>query len=316
MDQLDLMIVRSLLTDTHNYSFRSEVRESVSSQARKLGVSEPTLRSRVKGYAKSGFLRGWSLFFNPSVTGHRAAQVSLDVLPPSSKHDAVRKIRLIDGVFYTTRYHGNRVGACLIYDDEDSLRKHLELMARIANAEHVGHGQLMFPPCTYFPTSSDLAIIKAIQERPNLTYSLVARATHFSTKTVKRRLNRMISEGAVFVAPKMDFRQVKGSIPADVYVYYTDPKWARDTQENALKTVERFLVYSTPGSPEFVYALVFLENVEQANEILDSLKALSGVKEAYVDLIEEHAEQYTTLTKNIGRLEAESRKAEVVTRRL
>ncbi len=166
MDRVDLQIVRSLLTDTHHYPFRSEVRESIASIARRLGISEPTVRKRIGGLSESGFLAGWGLSVNPGIFGQRAAQVWLDVFPSSSKQDAIRKIRLIDGVFYTCRHHENRVGVCLLYDDEHTLEKRLELMARIANAENISHGQILFPPCSYRLTHSDLAVIRTIQEKP------------------------------------------------------------------------------------------------------------------------------------------------------
>lgn len=302
MDKLDVSIMRSLFSDVHRYPSRSEIRESMSSLARKINVSEPTLRSRVNGYEKSGFLKGWSVFVNPNLIGQHVGQVHLDVLPPSSKDDALKKIKLIDGVWLIAKYHGNTVAVGLFYDNEASLMKRVELMTRITNAEHVVHGQILFPPCDYRFTRNDMAIITSIQERPGLAYSSIAKEMHLSTRTVRRRLNRMLHERALFMAPKLDFREMTGAIGADVFVFYVNKEAARQTERRVLALVDKVLVASIPGGPEHLYASLVLENLEQAEEILNGVKRLEGVGEVYVDLIEEHLPQYQVFKEQIETL--------------
>ncbi len=142
-----------------------------------------------------------------------------------------------------------------------------------------------------------------------MDYASIAKATHLSSKTVKRRLDRMIKEYAVFVAPKFDFVSLRGTIPADIFMKFEDSKWTREVDESVFAAIGSAVAYSTAGSPEYFYALTFLDNVEQASRIASSLKDIEGVKEAYVDLIEEHWAQYSVLTKNVERLASLSRVA-------
>lgn len=273
----------------------------MSSLARKLGISEPTLRSRVNGYLRSGFFGGWSLLINPNATGHSSVLMHLDVLPPSSKNDAVAKIRLVDGVWDAPKYHGNTLGVALFYDTEATLKKRMELIARIANSERIAYGHIPFPPCSYGFTSADLAILEIIQENPGMTYSSISRKTGLSTKTVRRRLGRMMQERALFVAPRVDHRRLKGAIGADLFIVYTNEQAGRDTERGVLKLVEKVHVASVRGR-EILWVGMILQTLGEADEILSAAKMLEGVREAYVDLVEEHVSQYEVFTDELKRL--------------
>ncbi len=301
MDALDRSILRSLFTDIQ-YPARPKIRESVSALARELHVSETTVRSRVNAYLRSGFLRGWSLFVNPNLVGEHVAQACFDVRPPSAKEDVIEKIRLIDGVWYIAKYHEDAVGVGFFYEDEDSLKTRLELMARIASAEHFSCGELRFPPSAYQFSLTDVAIIKSVEGEPGRAFASIARETRLSTRTVRRRLHRMIEEHVLFTVPIMDFRKARELIAADIFVFYTTREVARDVERAVLAMVDKIMVAAIPGSPDHLYVSVFLENLADAHEILVKLRSLDGVKEAHVNLIEEHLPQYQSFRKQIVEL--------------
>jgi DNA-binding Lrp family transcriptional regulator len=264
-------------------------------------MSQRTLKKRIKEYTTSGFLQGWEVFVNPVAVQSNSAQVHLDVWPTASKQDVIRKLRLIDGVWYIANYHGNDLGVGLYYDDGDSLKSRLELMARIANSEHVAHGQVLFPPCGYRFRPTDLAIIRSVRGGPWQTYASIAKQTRISTRTVRRRLARMIADRALFVAPLLDFKCLKGVIGADLFVFYVNKRAAATGREKILSVISNDFVFAAQGPDHSYYALL-LENVSQLSEIQNRVKDFEEVRDAYVELIEDHLSQHRTHKAKIERL--------------
>lgn len=301
LDKLDIAILRSLFLDVTNYPARSDIHESLSSIARKLDVSEVTLRSRVAGFMRSGYLKGWGVFVNPNAIGQRVAQVHLDVLPPSSKQDAIHKIKLIDGVWIVADYFENTLGVGIYYEDESSLRSRVELMSRIANAEHVLYDEVPFPPCNHKFTQTDLAIIRGVQSGPRWTYAYIAKQTRLSTRTVRRRLDRMIRERALFITPKIDFRRLHG-IAVDLFVFCTTTELTRKAETKIWSIYRDKIVLAKLGGPKHAFFHLTLGNIPERKEILNLVKQLEGVQEAYAEPVVEHLEQYQVFKDQIERL--------------
>lgn len=301
LDRLDIAILRSLFLDVNNCPARSEIHESLSSIARKLDLSEVALRCRVNGLTRSGFLKGWSVFLNPNAIGQRVAQVHLDVLPPSSKQNVIRKIRLVDGVWMVIDYLENTLAVGIYYEDESSFRNRVELMSRIANAEHVLYGETPFPSCNHKFTQADLAIIRGVQGEPWQTYASIACQAGLSARTVRRRLNRMIDERALFITPKLDFRRLKG-IAVDLFVFCDDKELARNAEKKILSLYGDRIVAAMLGGPKHLCISLVFDNVSERNEILSRVRQLQGVRKTYAELIEERLEQYQTFKNQIERL--------------
>ena len=80
--------------------FRRSGFESFEGLAKKLGVDDQTVRSSLKRFQDSGFLRGWSAILNPHVFGMEAESVILRTPKLSSRTNSeiVAQLMLIDGV--------------------------------------------------------------------------------------------------------------------------------------------------------------------------------------------------------------------------
>lgn len=313
MDKLDVQVLRALFTDVRLNPAQSQIRASIAGLARELHVSEPTLRSRVRNYERSGFLNGWGLFVNPNLIGLGVAQVRLDVRPPATTEDAIEKIGLMNGVWYIASYHGNALGVGFYFEDDLDLKRQVQLMARIANSERTDSGRVTFPSCSFRLTSADLAIIASIQEEPGRAYASVARDTGLSSRTVRRHLNRMVLEGAVFAAPRLDPRKVRGAVFADVFVFYASGKVDQDLRKEVLTLLDPSLIAVIPGGPDHTYAGVILDNVAGASELVSRLRSIEGVKAAFVELVEGHRQQYEVFALQVRKL-SEARRAKVAVR--
>jgi DNA-binding Lrp family transcriptional regulator len=291
MDGRDIALLRALILDIHGYPARSEVRETQASIARKLHLSKQTVKHRIDGYRNSGFLKRWQIFLNPKLIGQELAQVHLDVIPPSSKGDVIAKIRLVDGVWHIANMYGNALGVGLSYENETALRNRLQLIARICNSEQVSLGRIPFPSCGYRFAPIDLAIIRAANGDPWQSNESIAKRAGVSTRTVKRRLDSMIRERAIFVTPNLDVTRLKGTIVADLMVFFAGMSPASEAEQEVARIINEKFVSAVKG-PGYSYSEMLLGNIAEKSGILTRVKMLDGVKEAYLDLVEEHLPQH------------------------
>ena len=98
MDSLDIRIIRNVLESSATSPLDANVRKSLSSIARRLDVDENTVKNRIQGLKRSGFLKGWWVAINPNLVGQKMAQIWFDVGSSSAKQEVIKKVSLIPGV--------------------------------------------------------------------------------------------------------------------------------------------------------------------------------------------------------------------------
>lgn len=304
VDDLDVTILRSLFSDVHHFPARSEIRESPSSLARKLRISEPTLRARLNRFRMSGFLQGWHVFLNPNVVREHCAQVHLEMRSSAGKSDVIDSLRLLDGVFLIARWHEDAVGVGLYYEGTDTLRNRLDLLRRLAGSDHAAVGTVDFPPCSHRFTQTDLAIVSCIEDAPRMEYAAIGEKARVSAKTARRRLDRMIRDHALFVTPTLNYRELRGALAADVLIFYESPGVARQTEARVLRLLDNVLVACIPGGTEHVWASVHLNSPSESDELQTRLRRLNGVREAYVNVIDDHVQVCETFRRQVEKLAA------------
>jgi DNA-binding Lrp family transcriptional regulator len=302
LDSLDVAVLRWLMMGFEEYPARAEIRESYSLAAKRLNVSEGTLRNRILRLEESGYLSGLGVFLNPNGGGQHMAAIRLDVLPPSAKDAVVRKLELIEGVWRIMKCQSNSLILGTYYEDDASLGNKVELMSRIANSENIFCREIRFPACDYEFKPMDFDIIRCVQESPRMRYETIAKRTHLSTKTVWRRLNKMIQDRAIFVTLKLDATKSKGAIIANLILVHQCGEDARELEQKAIALVGDSMFSAILGSPGFCYFELMLDNVAKSTSILNEAKRLDNVEDAYMDIVEEDAESFIPFREQVERL--------------
>lgn len=288
--------------DMMNNPLNSSIHEAQTSIARKLQISESTVRNRLReGGEIARFFRGWSAVINPSTIDSHSAHLYVDVEPPSLKVEVIHETKLIDGVWYIANLHGDELGFGLLYEDEKSLEEKVELISSISRSEHVDYSEIIFPQSDYQFTYADLVIMKAAQGNPWQTFESVAERAGLSTRTVKRRLSRMIEARAFYLTPILNYKSLAGAIGADLMVFYEDIQVARRAEKEIFSIVESFLLSAIRGRVHSYFPLI-LRNVSQATEITNHIKEVDGVKRAFLGLVDEHIPLYHVFLEQIEAL--------------
>lgn len=286
-DTLDIAVLRSLVSDIHRYPARSEIRESSSSLARKLRVSEAAVRKRISSFSATGFQQGWVVMVNPGALGEKMGIVRLEVRHPRTKEDVVRELQLLEDLWYIIDYWGPGLTISFYFRDERSLRRRIELFASIANAERVDFGEIGFPRCGHRFSRIDLAIVRAMWDSPNESYGTIARRAGFSPRTVKRRLDRMIAAAALFVVPRVDLTALRGMIPGALSVFYEGEEGRARNEPVVLSLVGSRVLAPSTGAHQAWIPFV-MGNLSEGRELLARVGQLVGVRAAYLDVAVRH----------------------------
>jgi DNA-binding Lrp family transcriptional regulator len=302
LDILDVRIVREFVQDRGMYPLQSDIRQSSKKVAGKLKIDEATVRYRIKNLRGSGFLKNWYVLPNPGLSFLRVAHMRLDIpqVRSTTKHDVIKKIRLIQGVWMIINHFGSSMRVVLYFGHEASLKKQIELIAEISNCDDLLYREIHFPRCTIGLTEHDLTLVTSIQTDPTKSYDGIAKETGMSNKTVKRRLERMIRGRALFVIPSFVPRALHGAILAELFVVYDSPENTARTNDGIASHLDQNLMSAQLGDPEHTFFLLVITNISQANEILDWVRQQPGVKSAFMDLVEERIEQYEVFGQQLA----------------
>ena len=74
------------------------------------------------------------------------------------KHDVIRKIKLIQGVWMIINHFGSSMRVVLYFGHEASLKKQIELITEISNCDDLLYREIHFPRCTIGLTEHDLTL--------------------------------------------------------------------------------------------------------------------------------------------------------------
>ena len=94
MDELDLKILRSLISERAVSPSNASVNLSLRGIAARLGADDMTVRYRYKRLQESGCMSVWSLLVNPTFFGYKVTDLMVDVQPESGKPDMIRKTQV------------------------------------------------------------------------------------------------------------------------------------------------------------------------------------------------------------------------------
>ena len=304
---MDIEIFREILDPRGAYPFQSDFRKSFRTIARKLNVDEATVRSRLKKLHQSGFVNDLRVVPIPSLIDLRLGICRFDVNPESMKEDVIRKIRLIQGVWLIHSNLGSSLRIALFFEDNHSLKKQIELISRISNSEKVVSAEIHFPQCEIALSEADWNIVRTIHLDPLKSCNAISNETGLSNKTVKRRLERLLREKALYVVPSLELRSLRGALLAELLIFYSNSESRKEVNEKLIPRLEEYFMSYQVGVPELSLFYLLINNISQVRETLDWVKQQKGVMAAYLDLVEEHVELCDFIDE---RLEKKSHKSQ------
>lgn len=282
-DDLDIRIIKALASPS---SFQWDVRVSYAQVAAGLHVDEETVRHRLKHMNDVRFLRGWQLMLNPALLGREAAIVELRVGDSESKPEVIARLKLLEGVMLIDDLYGKELAVLTLYENPSTLERQVRLFASLCGGPTPPvPWKLGFPPCKLIPTATDWRIMQALRREGRGRLSDVARSLRLSTKTVKRRMTRLVDGNAFYLDPILDLGKV-GGVRCRFWVT-SEASWKEAVDQTILSGLQRII--STHTAPrEYSLFIAHLANLSEVRERLVWMRQLRGVREVRSTIEVEH----------------------------
>src|SRR5881409_131895 len=187
-------------------------KKSYTEIASKLGVDEETVRNRIKHLRDSGFLLGYRIVPNPALLGRAFASLRIEFKDRDSKQAAIPRLAQTGGVINIGSTYDKSVLVTMFADENQDFPK------LIANTGI--DGQVTLVPGLGLRTTSfrmtrlDWEIVSLMLRDAERKLDEIAKQLRVSTRTVKRRVNMMMEDAAIFAMPIVDLRRTEGISPA------------------------------------------------------------------------------------------------------
>lgn len=307
MDKLDIAIIRELFQGKPTSPTRPEIKLSYRAVAKRLHSSEGTVRTRARKLVDSGFIRGWVIHPNLNTMGLRECVLLVDA-GGGPKGSVVERLGLIEGTVLLVNYHGTGIGMVFIYKDEKSLRRKLDLIAKVAGGPVQWYADIPYPPCSLTLGLVDWRIIACLQRRISSSYADVGRELGLSARSIKRRVVRMTAGGAAFILASGDESKLRDTLRCDLHVRWGDPDLRGPSEAELLRFLEDYNFFSGLWTTFSAFNLM-VPSVPLAKELLEKASSLGGVDGARIEFVQERRETYDALSDLIDEKVAELARA-------
>ncbi len=285
LDRIDIRLLGQLARGMSAHDFQPEVKGVYGRIAKKLGLDEDTVRKRMERLESTGVIRGWQVVLNPNVLGLKMFVIWMSVSPQLRVEEAVRKIRLVHGVASIARLVGDVLGVGIFCESEQVFRRSVGLISELAETKELTTYVVDQPGTEVELTTTDWQIIKALRPDPLVRYSEMAKKLGLSSRTVTRRLLRLLEGNVVFFLPNIDFGLCEGLSCVDLFVTYTASSLKREVDRSIFTKFEDYILRAGWGSANYGHFEFLVPNVRVAQEIVVWTRGLRGVREARLNFV-------------------------------
>lgn len=248
--------------------------------ARVLKLAPGTAKARVRRLEKDGVITGYEIYPSWTQLGMYRAAYLFHCPDLKLKAEALPALHRVEGAIGLEEFLGPGIGLEFCYRNEDELRRRVKrTSALLGDATPMAYVPFPALPAKTPLTRLDWRIIKAFRHGANRPLPAVAKELKVSTRTVRRRLDRMWKEGSIDTTAKLDLGRVSNHIFANFLV--------RFGQERDPATAQRFkrafdgewaYCWAPPDRrvASLVMGLVFRSPVE-VSLMVNKMQAIEGV---------------------------------------
>lgn len=282
---MDARILRELIGDVTAQRLQTNPRRPYSKISERLNISEDTVRFRVRRLYQSGFLRDLPLGLNPRAIGYAASFVFLSVDSERVRNEVADTVRRLPGVLWIVTYSPPSLGFLLTYrtrEERDARISPIRPFAQPGTLVVVDH---TFPAVEGELRATDWQIVQALANAPRMRISAVAARVGTTTRTVRRRLHRMVEGQTFYVFPDVNIGALSGPIPMSLATFYTDPEAKTRDQAKLLANFEPAYLLTTSSEPAYAAYVFLVPNLSVAETIRTFAGGLPGVRFAALRLL-------------------------------
>jgi DNA-binding Lrp family transcriptional regulator len=300
MDELDIKIIRELLQPTPFAPSREGQRKSLRKMGKKLGVGGEAVAKRVDRLVRSGFIKGFPLILNVNLLGLKAGALVMDVGASTPRRQLAEKLSLIDGVLIVQTHVEGSIGIVFCCEDRETLQKKADLISTVAGARSTMLTRVPFPESAISLSKSDWNIISKLEGNVDKPLKEISEELELSSRTVKRRMARLVKNNIIFTLASSNVGAIREAVLADLVVEYDSPDARPKIDETLLELLDPYYFSTGPWESYGLFALI-LPSISKVREILETVRRMSGIKSARLELVEDRYEYYGYLYEAVER---------------
>src|SRR2546427_1314905 len=264
--------------------------------AAKLGVDEETIRNRVKRLRDTGFFLGYRLVPNPVLLGRTFASLRIEFKDRESKQAAIPRLARLDGVINIGSTYDKSVLVTLLADQDQDFSKLIVGLGVEGEVSWVPG--LGLRATRIRMTRLDWAIVNLLLRDAEMKLDDIAKQLKVSTRTVKRRLNMMMKETAIFTMPMVDLRKTE-RISYQLRVQSEQGKKS-EVEKSIVAKIGNVIFRASDSQNGSVFGFTGA-NVAEGNDILEWAKQQPGVKSASMTIAERVVQVFDWIEDEVKR---------------
>jgi DNA-binding Lrp family transcriptional regulator len=271
-------------------------RKSYTEIAAKLGVDEETVRNRVKHLRDVGFLLGYRLVPNPTLLGRVFASLRIEFQDRESKQAAIPRLAQMDGVINIGSAYDTSVLVTVLADQDQDFSKLIVGLGVEGEVSWVPG--LGLRTTSFCMTRLDWEIVSLLLRDAEKKLDEIARQLKVSTRTVKRRLNMMMKETAIFTMPIVDLRKTEG-ISYQLRVQSEQGK-KLEVEKSVVAKIGNVVFRASDSENGSVFGFTGA-NVAEGSDILEWVRQQPGVKAASMTIAERVVQVFDWIESEVER---------------
>jgi DNA-binding Lrp family transcriptional regulator len=247
-------------------------RQSFHALGRRLSLSAPAIRERLRRLERRGIVQGYWVAMDPAIFGRKDLLVSFD--KEWSREDALRAAVATDVAWVAWKVDG---GLTVQLWPQHAARA-VEGLARFVGREPNWHA---FTDSLWKGNVSglDWRILDALIDAPLASIGMLSDTTGLSPKTVRNRLAGLIRSEAIFVVPRLGLPTDSGVLVYNLVVSGTAP-----FAEVKHRIGDAVLIHETGGTPPRKYLFCRADSLGELTSTMQTLERLPGVSAVQLTL--------------------------------
>lgn len=299
MDKLDLKVLRALASQSGLGQSGIVARSSLRSIARELGADDMTVTNRYKKLYNLCVTSPRRLYLNPAFFGYQVLDAVFYLRSESGKEGAVRRVKLVNGVFAISNFFGRGLKVIALYRSDTERARMIQRIARITNAERMTIARMALPSSeTERLTDTKLAIVRALSDDATKPLGIVAKELGLSSRMVRNHVGRLTREKTFFSIPNLNIGTIPGLIPAYLSYSYEHGEAKRSVDAEMRSHFDENYLWGGFTDPDRGFIVLAVSSMADLQTFLRWAKNVDGVSGAEVDILIE----MTVLSDKVGNM--------------
>ena len=276
-------------------SLSRNCRVSYSSLGNEIGLTAKSVKARVEKMQSSGVIDSFIIKVNPLVLGYSKFCLLIVRNSKADQKHIERSLSLLGDIFERVYGLGN-LSIFLLAVKKEAEEK-LELLVDVIGQDLLIQSQtIAFPNVREQPTYTDFKIMKCLLADPRMEISDIAEKISMSTKTVSRRLEKMIQNHVLDFTVHGDPTAIRGYIVSVVSANTDKGSYGKVLEKSYADLKDSFFFYSySPAltQQDVIYWVFCSKDVFALDSVMKRIESYPGVRKVDVFIpisIEYHKE--------------------------